>query len=83
MRFSRRPPGEEHAMRWQQRIRLEKGGVDLAADVNAAMTVNRSAPRLRTNVEAVSHTRVVQDRASWHRKAGGAEQIKSEGGPND
>lgn len=48
-------------MRWQQLIRLESGRVNLAADVSAAVNVNRLEPGATTNVKAASHARVVQN----------------------
>ena len=48
-------------MRWHKRIRVERDGVNLAADINAALAVNQSDPGATSRVESVSHARVVQD----------------------
>jgi hypothetical protein len=50
-------------MRWtkQKRIRLDEGGVKLAADINAAVVVNRGEPGTTNQVSSDSHVRVVQD----------------------
>ncbi len=48
-------------MRWQKLIRLERDGVSLAADVNAAIAVNRGETGATNTVESVSQVRVVQD----------------------
>jgi hypothetical protein len=55
-------------MRWHKRIRIERDGVNLAADVNAALAVNQGDSGATTKVESVSHARVVQ--GSPHRAAG-------------
>jgi hypothetical protein len=65
-------------MRWQQLIRLEKRGVRLAADVNAAVTVNQLERGAATNVAAASHARVVQDSRFAAQEGGGAEQTTHE-----
>jgi hypothetical protein len=78
MCFWRAVRGEDLAMRWQQRIRLEKHGVSIVADVNAAMAVNRSVERSSTNVDAVSDARVVQGCVSRQTKADRTQQAKSE-----
>jgi hypothetical protein len=50
-------------MRWtkQKRIRLDEGGVKVAADINAAVVVNRGEPDTSNQVSSESHVRVVQD----------------------
>lgn len=48
-------------MRWHKRIRIERDGVDLAADVSAALAVNRGGEGATTRVDSVSHARVDQD----------------------
>jgi hypothetical protein len=48
-------------MRWHRRIRIERDGVNIAADVNAAVAVNQGDPGATSKVESVSHARVVQD----------------------
>jgi hypothetical protein len=55
-------------MRWHKRIRIERDGVNLAADINAALAVNQGDSGASTKVESVSHTRVVQ--GSRRREAG-------------
>jgi hypothetical protein len=55
-------------MRWHKRIRIERDGVNLAADINAALAVNQGESGATTEVESVSHARVVQD--SRRRAAG-------------
>jgi hypothetical protein len=47
-------------MRWHKRIRIERDGVDLAADINAGLAVNQGDPGTTTRVEAISETRVAQ-----------------------
>jgi hypothetical protein len=48
-------------MRWIKRIRVNKEGVSLAADVNAAVAINEAESGETQTVRSVSHTRVVQD----------------------
>ena len=48
-------------MRWHKRIRIKRDGVDLAADINAALAVNQGDPGATSKVESVSHARVIQD----------------------
>jgi hypothetical protein len=47
-------------MRWHKRIRIQRDGVDLAADINAGLAVNQGDPGATTKVEAVSDARVAQ-----------------------
>jgi hypothetical protein len=55
-------------MRWHKRIRVERDGVNLAADIDAALAVNQADSGATTKVESVSHARVTQD--SRRREAG-------------
>ena len=48
-------------MRWIKRIRLDKEGVKVAADVHAAVSVNTDEPGATQTVRSVSHTSVAQD----------------------
>jgi hypothetical protein len=48
-------------MRWRRRIHIEREGIEVVADVNAAVSVNRSEPGATNQVHSVSHARVVQD----------------------
>lgn len=50
-------------MRWtkHKRIRLDEGGVKLAADINAAVVVNRGEPGTSNYVSSESQVEVVQD----------------------
>jgi hypothetical protein len=48
-------------MQWRKRIRLNRDGVSVAADINAAIAVNQGEPGATNKVESVSHVRVVQD----------------------
>jgi hypothetical protein len=48
-------------MRWRKRIRINSEGVRLAADVDAAISVNRAKSGATTESRSVSHVRVVQD----------------------
>lgn len=60
-------------MRWtkQKRIRIDEDGVNLAADVNAAVVVNRGEAGTSNKVSSESHVRVVQDsRNRPHREDG-------------
>jgi hypothetical protein len=62
-------------MRWIKRIRFQKDGVDLAADINAAVATNQSEDGATQTVESVSHTRVVQDSGTAAPgSAGGSEE---------
>jgi hypothetical protein len=47
-------------MRWRKLIRLERDGVSLAADINAAISVNQGEAGVTNRVESVSRVRVVQ-----------------------
>jgi hypothetical protein len=48
-------------MRWRKRIRIDKDGVSVAADVNAAISVNRGEADATNRVSSVSHVHVVQN----------------------
>jgi hypothetical protein len=48
-------------MRWHKRIRVQRDGIDLAADLNAVIAVNQGDPGEATRVESVSSARVDQD----------------------
>jgi hypothetical protein len=48
-------------MKWRKRMRIDKDGVSLAADVNAAISVNRGQSGATNQVRSVSHVQVVQD----------------------
>ena len=61
-------------MRWHKRIRIERDGVDLAADINAAFAVNQGDQGATTRVESVSHARVVQDSRRREAEPTGAEE---------
>lgn len=60
-------------MRWHKRIRIERDGVNLAADINAGLAVNRGDPGATTRVESVSHVRVDQDSRRRQAESTGAE----------
>jgi tRNA (Thr-GGU) A37 N-methylase len=60
-------------MRWHKRIRFERDGVSVAADVNAALAVNQQKSGATDQVESVSHVRVVQDSHSAARDARAAQ----------
>jgi hypothetical protein len=47
-------------MRWRKRIRFDGNGVNVAADVNAVIAVNRSESGAKNESEMVSHVRIVQ-----------------------
>jgi hypothetical protein len=48
-------------MKWRKRIRINADGVRVAADVNAAVSVNRGEPGSATRTESVSQVQVVQN----------------------
>ena len=48
-------------MGWRKRIRINRDGLNVAADVNAAVTVNRGGRGSASRTESVSQVRVVQD----------------------
>jgi hypothetical protein len=48
-------------MRRRRRIRIDRDGLSVAADVNAAISVNRGRAGETNVVRSVSHARVVQD----------------------
>lgn len=48
-------------MQWRKRIRFEREGVSVAADINAAIVVNQGESGVTNKVDSVSHVRVVQD----------------------
>ena len=68
-------------MRWQKLIRLEKDGVSLAADVNAAIAVNRGETNTVESV-SVSHVRVVQDSRRRGQDSSGAQAPNNEEDPD-
>jgi hypothetical protein len=39
-------------VKWNRRIRLERDGIDLAAEINAAVAVNRGTPGQTTKVDS-------------------------------
>jgi hypothetical protein len=48
-------------MKWRKRLRIDRDGVSVAADVNAAISVNRGETDATNEVRSVSHVQVVQD----------------------
>ena len=48
-------------MRWHKRIRLQEDGIDLAADIDAVIAINRGRPGTTTRVESDSSVTAVQD----------------------
>jgi hypothetical protein len=48
-------------MRWQKRIRRTDEGVNLAADIQAVIAVNRGRPGTSQRIDAASVVAVVQD----------------------
>jgi hypothetical protein len=60
-RFDAARRGNTVKMQWRKRIRFDRDGVSIAADVNAAVTVNRDEPGTTNETRSVSHARVVQD----------------------
>jgi hypothetical protein len=70
-------------MQWQKLIRLERDGVSLAAEVNAAIAVNRGETGATNAVESVSQVRVVQDSRRRSPAASGAKAPNNEEDPND
>ena len=56
-------------MRWFKQIRLEEDGLNLAADIEAVIAVNRGRTGATNKVESTSHVSVVQD--SRERRAAG------------
>jgi hypothetical protein len=48
-------------MQWRKRIRFDRDGVSIVADVNAAVTINRDEPGMTNEARSVSHARGVQD----------------------
>jgi hypothetical protein len=67
-------------MRWLRRIRIDGDGVSLAADVNAAVNVNRGHSGETNVTRSVSHVRVEQDSRrrpqTPHRSAGHEDERK-------
>jgi hypothetical protein len=49
------------AMRWHKRIRLDRDGIDLAAEVDAVIAINAGQPGSTTRVQRTSRVTVVQD----------------------
>ena len=47
-------------MRWRKQVRISREGLELAADVNAAIVVNSGEPDADRTAEASSHLRIVQ-----------------------
>jgi hypothetical protein len=48
-------------MRWHKRIRLDEDAINLAADIDAVVAINRGAPGATNRVESASSVTVVQD----------------------
>jgi hypothetical protein len=48
-------------MRWHKRIRLDEDAINLAADIDAVVAINRGAPGTTTRVASASSVTVVQD----------------------
>ncbi|MEA2297634.1 MAG: hypothetical protein QOF77_570 [Solirubrobacteraceae bacterium] len=70
-------------MRWHKLIELERDGVSLAADVNAAIAVSQGQPGATTVVESVSRVRVVQDSRRRAPDSSGAQAPNHEEDTND
>jgi hypothetical protein len=70
-------------MRWRQRIRLEREGVSVAADVNAAIAVNHDLTGACQKVESASHVRVVQDSRPGQQGSGDGVPPENQEEPND
>jgi hypothetical protein len=47
-------------MRWHKRIQVDRAGVDLAAEINAAIAVNSGRPGAATRVDSTSSVTVRQ-----------------------
>jgi hypothetical protein len=56
-------------MRWFKQVRIDEDGLNLAADIEAAIAVNRGRTGATNKVESTSHISVVQD--SRRRRAAG------------
>jgi hypothetical protein len=65
-------------MRWHKRIRLNRDDLNVIADVNAAVTVNRGGTTSSTRTESVSHATVVQDSRARKPDADSARQPNTE-----
>jgi hypothetical protein len=65
-------------MRWRRRIRIDRDGLSVAADVNAAISVNRGRAGETNVVRSVSHARVVQDSRGGVQEPGGAANPEDE-----
>jgi hypothetical protein len=48
-------------MRWHKRIRLDRDGLDLAAEVDAVIAVNIGQPGRTTRIDQTSSVTVVQE----------------------
>ena len=48
-------------MEWRKRIRIDRDGISVAADINAAISVNRGEADATNEAKSVSHVHVVQD----------------------
>jgi hypothetical protein len=48
-------------MQWSKRIRIEEDGLELAADIDAAIAVNHGRPGTTNRVARASRVTVVQD----------------------
>lgn len=51
-------------MRWHKQVRISREGLDLAAEVNAAIVVNSDEPDADRTADASSHVRIVQNARS-------------------
>jgi hypothetical protein len=65
-------------MEWRKRIRVDKDGVSVAADVNAAIAINQGEPGATNKVDSVSHVRVVQDSRRRTQTQSGADAPETE-----
>jgi hypothetical protein len=67
------------SMKWRKRIRIDREGLSLDADINAAIAVNKGQPGTTNKVESVSHARVVQDsRGNANKKSSGGTDPESD-----
>lgn len=65
-------------MRWRKRIRFDGNGVNVAADINAVIAVNRAQAGAKNESGMVSQVRIVQDSGRPGQSANGGDAPETE-----
>ena len=65
-------------MRWQKGIHVQRDGVNVAADINAALAVTQGDHGATTRIGSVSDARVVQDSRRHETESTGAAEPRNQ-----